>query len=267
MRFVWLNLALALAVGGCFGSHGSDGPGSDAGPAPADGGGAVDAGPVPVDAGPSPVDAGPAPTCHGEAVSEAIVPRTLLPDQPLTMTLRSTEVGGCSCRPRIAETGPLSYGMEACDCCDLCACIDFGYEVGRVGSTLPVGDHDVVVGDEPRTVSVRDRSSCREATPLSLRIEPPRTDLISGGERIYWAVIETEESVCCVPPLVAVDQLEVGAAGTHLQALSCSDPDPCDCVGVPTRVESWYPLGSLGPGGYTVHAGDFEETFTVPGAR
>jgi hypothetical protein len=201
--------------------------------------------------------------CVPGEIDELRMPAVLLAGDPLPMSFLAGG-RGCGCGYRVERTGALSYAAERCDCCEVCECVDDGYETAIEEPPLELGGHTVVAGGISRRVSVFERSSCRDASFVSdLRIEPPRYD--SAGN--YWAVVGGVEGVCCVDPTPTIQPTRVGASGViALEALFCADAD-CACVPKPQSYEAWHNLGPLEPGSYQVRIRDITRTFDVAPTR
>jgi hypothetical protein len=208
--------------------------------------------------------------CYPGSADEVYLPRVLFTDQPVSTTLTASSGGGCSCVPSASFAGPdggeaLSIGMELCNCCEVCDCIDAGYQASSVREALPPGHYSVDTPAGPRQLSVFDLSSgeCNPIEPTGLRIVTPRDDLSTSGPRLTWAVVSGSIDVCCAEPVAGVRELAVGAVGTHLELRSCVTYD-CACVGTPHPFETWHSLGELGSGTHMVFAGEHSATFEIP---
>lgn len=249
MRTRWPALALTLALPslpGCFGTH-------DTG----DAGGGVDAGP----------DA--APRCRSATISELRATRVLLEDQPLVVTVRAPSDGGCGCEPTLGSLAPpmASIAPLLCWCCDVCDCIDPGYEISEVGATWPPGEHELVTSTgESRRLLVTTRDRTFPIEPTALRIEPPDITRRRSGHLVHWVQLTTVISVCCVEPVVAVDE-GIGPAGEIVLTLRNAVQEDCACVGDPVELDVWWPLVDLPSGEHVVRAGTLETTVLVPEGR
>ena len=200
--------------------------------------------------------------CELMRPEEVRAPRVLFEGQDLAFSLTQREAVGCSCQPRLRRVPEDAFTAEICNCCEECLCIDPGYEVAYVGPRVSVPP--TVIDGVTLPTEHRDLDSCRRTSPTGLRIAPPDDRVLRDGPAIWWAVVSGMETVCCVEPFGGVVELDVGAAGTHLDLYSCVDFD-CECVGRPTPFEAWHPLGELAPGGYLIRAGEHEVSFMVPG--
>lgn len=248
----WLSAALLLAVG-CFSTRAE--PAADAGVRD---GGAQDAGPG--------GDAGPE-RCRPAPVNEARWTETLLPGQAATATLRATEVSTCSCRPERVVGPGLALGLELCDCCDECDCIDPGYEGTARFEGLEEGDHTLALAGlfapVPVTVAPQDRCFAG-ATVDVIRVDGPEPRF-TAGPRAHWVRLEGTVATCCpgdrpkvavrpapgIPEVIALEVLHC-----DLCDLLCADPEP-------TRYVTGYPLLDLPVGEHRIVAGGEEATFEV----
>jgi hypothetical protein len=266
----WLVLALpsvSLLASGCFDTHGS----GDAGRPLYDVGVTWDA-PLPDASGPDasgPDAALPVPdaarTCRPASVTSVRATRVLYDDQPLVLTVRAAADGGCGCDPVLAPITPSSASITAslCECCDACDCIDPGYEISQAGASWPVGEHTIATptGEAlPLLVTTRDRTF--PLTPTGLRAELPSDAVRTAGPEVRWVAVGATVSVCCVEPVVAVDE-GVGPAGEIVLSLESAWQEDCACVGEPMPIEVWWPLVSLPSGEHVVRAGDFETTVRI----
>jgi hypothetical protein len=203
--------------------------------------------------------------CSGFVASETRVPRVVFPGQPLSATLTMDAAGGCGCTPSASLTvdaSTVAVDARLCGCCELCDCIDSGYQASVVVDAPPLGDY--TLEDGTGQIAVRDPTTCRALEPTSLELVGPRDDLSVAGPRLWWAAVSGEQSVCCVEPIAGVREAAVGAAGIHLELLGCVRED-CACVPPgPTPFTTWYALGELPSGVHSVRAGDHEATVTVP---
>lgn len=254
----WLVLALpslSLFGSGCFDTHRSD---TDGGPPRYDVLVTWDVA-LPDAAEPLP-DA--ARMCRPAMIREVRATRVLYEDQPFVVTVQAPPDGGCSCDPELAPLTPASPTIAAslCDCCDTCDCIDPGYEISAVGSTWPLGEHVIATrgGPEQRLlVTSRDRTFPLE--PTGLRALTPSDAVRTAGPEVRWVAIGATVSVCCVEPVVAVDE-GVGPSGEIVLSLESAWQEDCACVGEPMPIEVWWPLVSLPSGEHVVRAGDFITT-------
>ncbi|MDQ3033143.1 MAG: hypothetical protein M3Y87_12055 [Myxococcota bacterium] len=203
------------------------------------------------------------PMCRSVSADETRVPRVLFDDQPLAATLIERDEVSCSCTPaaRLQRSPELALGMELCECCDECDCIDGGYEASVVSDVLPVGTHTLSLPRGPHTVQVTTRDRCRALAPTGLRIVAPGP-LVRAGPAIHWAVISGTERLCCMPPAPAVDE-GIGPAGERALSLRTCVESDCECIGAEVPFEAWHPLIDLAPGTHVVRAGAFEEAITV----
>ena len=201
----------------------------------------------------------PMPTCRPGAADDARFSRYLYSDQSFAATVRATTFGGCGCQPRLSSATPASLDLASvslCDCCDVCDCIDGGYEVSIDLGALPLGDHTVVIPHGVATTTVVARGTTRPIDPpTSLRIVPPDASVVSAGPPIWWAVVGGAETVCCVEPAPVVDR-GIGPAGEIVLSVASANTTDCECVGAPVAFEAWFPLLDLTPGEHVVRAGD-----------
>jgi hypothetical protein len=169
------------------------------------------------------------------------------------------EGAGCGCRARIAnDRAADSLAMELCECCELCECVDLGYEVSSLEPAGAVGDRliDTAIGPRPLHVASREDASFA-LEPTALRAIPASDAISTFGVELRWVVVETTVSVCCVEPLVAIDE-EVDAAGVlHLEPRQLAQDD-CPCVGEPQTLELWWPVRA--GAGLVVQAGAHQIT-------
>ncbi len=207
---------------------------------------------------PTPSECGPAPGGGGFRA-----PAHLLEGQPYPVTLTSEPGFGCDCDPRVTGAADLSYGLELCECCNECDCIDGGYQAGDVHPPLPIGRHSVGFPHGGGHVDVHPRAECTEIRAVGVAIEGPRLDLVQGGQRLWWARVTGEAVVCCVTPEPVVEQLDTTDGSIGLGLLSCHRED-CDCVGSPVETSAWFSLGELRSGAHQVRVGDLVERFEVP---
>jgi hypothetical protein len=203
--------------------------------------------------------------CRTATISTLRMPRVLYDDQPLVVTVRAPSDGGCGCEPSLGalDPGDARIAPVLCDCCDMCDCIDPGYEVSAVGPRWPVGAHTLAAGAEPRPLLVTTRDRTRPLEPTGLRVEVPSDAVRSAGPTVHWAVISTSITVCCAEPVAAVDE-GIGPAGELVLTLGNAVQEDCACVGDPHPLEVWWPLVDLPSGERVVRAGSFETTVRVP---
>lgn len=257
MHSRWLGLAcslVAVSAAGCFDTHGMD---EDAGRPSG-----LEAGPLPLDAPLPFFDGWPDPdaayTCRAIAPTEVRTPRVLYEDQSLGVTMFA-EGAGCGCRARIAnDRAADSLAMELCECCEGCECVDLGYEVSSLEPAGAVGDRliDTAIGPRPLHVASREDASF-ELEPTGLRAIPASDAISTFGVELRWLVVETTVSVCCVEPLVAIDE-ELDVAGVlHLRPRQLAQDD-CACVGEPQTLEVWWPVQA--GAGLVVQAGAHQIT-------
>lgn len=203
--------------------------------------------------------------CRPAPSPDTRMPRVLLEGQPLSMTSTSVESSGCGCTPGIERSGPLSWSMRLCDCCEVCLCVDPGYEASAVYEAPGLGEHAVSVPGGDRPLRVAELSETGVTEPVALEIVGPSSDMVQGGPRLWWARVTGEELVCCVEPQLVARQ--IGRSGNHieLELRSYRPLVDCDCEPPgPTRADAWFSLGELSSGTYTVSAGSLAETFEVP---
>ena len=209
----------------------------------------------------------PVSTCRPATGVEARFSRYLFDDQPFAATVSARSLGGCGCAPALASAVPTSVDLASvtlCDCCDVCDCIDGGYEVSVDLGPLPLGDHSVIIPHGAAMATVVERSSTHPIEPpASLRIVPPDPSVVSAGPPIWWVALTGTEVVCCVRPAPVVDR-GVGPAGEIALSIASANNLDCECVGAPVAFEAWFPLLELGSGEHVVWAGALEVTFVVP---
>lgn len=232
------------ALTGCFDAHGTrvDAGGEDAPEIPGDGLIVPDA----------------APSCRTATPREVRLPRVLYEDQSLGVTMIA-EGAGCGCRASIAHDRAAStLAFELCDCCELCECVDLGYEVSSLEPAGAIGDRTIDTPLGPRPLHVASRDDVGFALePTGLRAIPVSDAISTFGVELRWVVVETTVSVCCVEPLVAIDE-EVDAAGVlHLEPRQLAQDD-CPCVGEPQTLELWWPVRA--GAGLVVQAGAHQIT-------
>ena len=199
--------------------------------------------------------------CEEVAIDELRAPRTLLLGQRFVATAVSFASAGCGCEPRLEPGAAGDLALMTCDCCDVCLCVDPGYEATHYGTVEgEVGDTVRRVGDRALDVAVRDRASCEPMTPTGLRVVPPTEGLVGSALGTWWIVVEGQDDVaCCSEPLPAIDEVPTSVGFTY-ELLTCTE-DPCTCP--PEAVEAWYPLGELGPGTHTVRVGELTRTISI----
>lgn len=248
--------ALLVLAGGCFSTNTAEreDPEQDGGPP------AVDAGPPATDAGPS--------TCRPTPVDVVRHTATVVEGDPATITLLSTEVSGCSCTPGlVASDGRdgVHLGLQVCDCCEPCLCIDPGYE-GTASWGLDAGDHRFWVPDARGFVDVAvvPGRLCFDGVAVTGVEVEPRGGWIPEGPRAHWVrVTGTIETCCPDDPKVALRAAPTGGFDHALEALHC-DRCPIDCF-VPETApfEAWAPLLEVPAGEHVVTVGDVAATFEV----
>lgn len=191
-------------------------------------------------------------------------PLHLLEGQSYPTTLTSEPSASCACNPVVVGADTLGYSLQLCGCCDLCDCIDPGYQASYVRDALPVGDHAVGIPHGESQVTVHPRAECYEIDPTGLTIEPPRTDLVQGGPALFWARITGEEWTCCAVPTPVVERLDTTDGSIALTLMSCVTID-CDCEPTgPTGTSTWFSLGELRSGTHRIRLGGLSETVIVP---
>jgi hypothetical protein len=206
----------------------------------------------------------PPPLCDPFAATEVRGATVLYPDQPLGVTVRSLDARGrCGCRPALRDQGPGLVGLELCDCCEDCDCIDFGYEAGWMSDPRPVGAHHLAFGGVAHDVLVVRPESCAPRVAGGLDIVGPEADLAQGGRPLWWAYVRGTEMLCCAEPAPAIRH-ERGPDGSFdLELASCVMAD-CACVGSPVPYGAWHLLGELTRGSYVVRIDGLEQRFEVP---
>jgi len=214
------------------------------------------------------IEVRPAGACRPLPTTDVRMPRAIFSDQELPISLISRLGDGCGCTPRQMGTvgdPAATLGMELCDCCDACACVDGGYEASVVHRAPPLGTQTVNIdGLMPSYVSVMERSACRgDMRPTAVRVELP-TGSVHSGPRLTWLVVTGEETVCCVEPFYVVESRRTGDF-FEVDLNYCPPELDCDCVPPgPTSFEAWHALGELAPGGYSAIVGGEALSFTVP---
>lgn len=210
-------------------------------------------------------------SCTMTEPTRAIAPSVLLTDQELTVTITAAAGGGCACTPELTESGgPFTrdYSLMACDCCEVCGCIDFGYEASASFGSKPEGTHELTVAGATHILDVRQRDFCFGGTDFvrtsSVSIISPSAGYTGGGERVHWARVSGTAERCCgstEAPKVALDDVRSSPERTQLEALLCDLP-PCGC-GESAPYEAYHALVDLAPGEHTLLLGDSTTTFTV----
>ncbi len=210
-------------------------------------------------------DVAPPSECSRHTPDSAIVPRVRFADQPFVASILSSSAGGCGCQPRASWPDPRGgIDFSLCSCCEMCDCIDPGYEVGVVSPQLPLGDHDIVIphGVAPYTV-VASADHCAPAesiTALALRDAPAH---VEGGARVDWLVVRGQSRRCCTEPLPAVRE-GVGPSGEIALSLHDCVTEDCECVGGLVDFEALHPLVDLPSGRHRVRAGGHTLDIDVP---
>lgn len=199
------------------------------------------------------------------APGELLAPEHILMDQPYAVTITSEGGGGCGCTPRVIGADVLSYALELCDCCEVCDCIDPGYQASHVRPPLPPGEHIVDGPDGPVAVTVHSPLECNEIVATAIRVYRPRLDLVQGSPSLTWVFVEGTEEICCEPPVPVVARLDTTGPGIALSLQSCADETLCICSETTlVSTGAWFNLGELPSGEHIVRAGGAVTSIVVP---
>ena len=205
--------------------------------------------------------------CRG-ADADLLMPEHVLEGQAIPITLTEEDVLSCGCAPGVALAGVdgrFALGLELCECCEECECVDPGYQASRILEPPPLGQYSFVrAGGSEASLVVHPAAACRVIEPLSVEVEAPRDDLYTSGPRLHWLRVRGEEWVCCAPTAGVLEPLPAGEHDLAFALRSCVEID-CDCEPAgPTPLEARFALADLAPGRYVIQIGASVTTFTVP---
>jgi hypothetical protein len=199
--------------------------------------------------------------CHLVRLTDLRVPRMQLPGQAFAFVARG-DSGSCGCTPRLVEERSGAFRAEACDCCEVCDCIDPPFEYGHAGpwpsGALRVNEETVELGASA--------DGCGEPAgrTTSYEVVGPDPHAHRTGPAL-WMLHGTgaSPSAECCGPRSAIEVTRTGPREFRASLRDCTPP--CRCAGPPARLEAWAPLGELDPGRYTLRFPDGSSTvFLVP---
>lgn len=186
-----------------------------------------------------------------------LAPLAVTTAQSIEMTALVDDPGRCSCEPQLGNGVESNFSLSVCNCCDLCECIDRGYEAGSeviAPPELEEGALTIFVEGASADVTVRADQEYGTATPTQLEIVETN-GYRQTGAHYTWLSVQGEFRLCCVEPVPIVVQ-ESFSDGTFNLRLEDASLDPCDCIGELSAFETFVNLGELAPGDYTARFDD-----------